>query len=94
MREFKVWCPEYDDDESVSVLIEAADAAHAAEIWADKWDFESCEFAIVGGKSSPLLKVRAHTVKVRERDSPAQDYRVEGRVLRAYSAVEVANDQV
>ena len=79
---YSVWCPEYGETEGCSVLIEAVDAAHAAEIWADKWDIESCELTIVGGKSSPLLKVRAHA-------SPARDYRVEGRVLRAYSAFEV-----
>lgn len=81
---FEVWCPEEDDGEIESHRrkIEAMDAEDAAEQWAEQEDWYSAEYAIVSGRSTPVVAVRAP-------DGTETRYRVRGEAVPAYYADEV-----
>lgn len=63
-----------------ALTIEANDAYEAAEIWADRHDWNTAEFAIVSGTPAE--------VEVRDEDGNVWHLRVEGHTERKYHAEE------
>ena len=49
MGKYRVWCPEYGQDESDAKTVEAAGPRYAAQKWAEWRDAWSAEYTIVGG---------------------------------------------
>lgn len=80
---YRVWCPEDGEhQEDGRVIDTAVNAAHAAEEWAERDDYESAEYRCVGGKDL-IVKVRE------EPDGPILVFSVTAESLPSYYAAEI-----
>ncbi len=84
MSEFIVWCPERGQSSSDGQRIDTSDPKVAAEIWADKDDWDSTEFRIVSGNPVILCVFSIS-------DRSLTTWTVDGRSARVYTAREVRN---
>ena len=79
MGRYVIWQPEAGQDEAHGIKISARDARTAVEEWADRDDFASNEYHIVGGQPA--------TVTVRDVDAgTAVEWIVSGESVRRYTA--------
>lgn len=77
-----VWCPDYDECEHDAKQMSSADPATAAEEWAEREDWMSAEYQIVGGQDAPIVYVRSP-------DGTVTRFRVTGESVPVYQAVEI-----
>lgn len=55
MKEYTVWNPDQGETKEDGRVIQARDAIKACELWAERDDYESAEYSIVGGEDVILM---------------------------------------
>lgn len=79
---YLVWCPEQDETQRDARKIDAFDSEHAAQMWADREDSDSADYAICAGRWEPVVYVRAP-------DGEVTMWRVCGETVPSYSSEQV-----
>jgi hypothetical protein len=83
MRRYRVWCPDRGQTRDVAMVTTAYDEALAAEHWAERDDWNSAEYSIVGGRETPTVHVCED-----KPGAPVKIYKVEGESVPSYTARE------
>lgn len=76
--QYKVYCESRGDTIEDSIAFYAADAAMAAEYWAEHDDYSGAEYDIVGQREEPIVCV--------VKDDEIEKFRVTGEAMPHYSA--------
>jgi hypothetical protein len=83
-KRYVVWCLDDEETENDARTIEAYDAETAAETWAERDDYQSAEYRIVGGTDV--------TVCVKDEEGTVLRFRLSGESVPSYTAREVEPD--
>lgn len=75
---FKVWWPDRGQEQEDAKNVLAVDAESAASRWADWYDYNSSEYAIVGGELAEVMVLR-------EGETNPVRVRVAGQTTRSYN---------
>jgi hypothetical protein len=76
-----VWCPDLDETKEEGRAFTADCPATACEKWAERHDWESAEYAIVGGQAARAMVVSKGS------DMPPLHYIVSGEATPRYTAI-------
>lgn len=96
MPMFRIWWPERGQTREDAMPVRGFDAESAANNWADWYDYDSSDYAIVGGEIAEIMVLAdgdSEPVKMTVHGEMTRTYRARAATTQPAPAAELGKDQ-